>query len=157
MDDDLNTNLDRELAAVTEQVPAAIGAKIDRAVETVIASGAAPGLAVGEQAPRFSLPDALGRPVALAERLTTGPAVVVFYRGEWCPYCNLHLRALQAVLPELRDRGASLLAISPQTPDHALSITEKAGLGFDVLSDIDQKVIRDYRVQFTAPDEGQDA
>jgi peroxiredoxin len=64
--------------------------------------------------------------------------------------------ALQAALPEITARGASLLAVSPQTPDHSLSIAEKAQLGFDVLSDVDQTVIRAYKVQFTAPAELQD-
>ena len=107
--------------------------------------GAAPGLAVGEQASLFSLPDATGQMVELAARLEQGPVVLSFYRGEWCPFCNLELRALQAALPRLRARGASLIAISPQSPDHSLSITEKAGLTFDVLSDARQQVIRAYR------------
>jgi peroxiredoxin len=77
--------------------------------------------------------------------------VLSFYRGEWCPFCNLELRALQAALPRLRTRGASLIAISPQSPDHSLSITDKAGLTFDVLSDARQQVIRAYRLQFTVP------
>ena len=82
--------------------------------------------------------------------------MLVFYRGEWCPYCNTYLRALQAALPEITARGATLLAVSPQSPDHSLSITEKAQLGFDVLSDVDQAVIRAYKVQFTAPADLQD-
>jgi peroxiredoxin len=74
---------------------------------------------------------------------------VVFYRGEWCPYCNLQLNALQALLPTIRELGASLVAISPQAADHSLSLTEKHELAFPVLSDLDQRVIRDYHVQFT--------
>ena len=101
--------------------------------------------------PDFSLPDATGQMVELAARLEQGPVVLSFYRGEWCPFCNLELRALQAALPRLRARGASLIAISPQSPDHSLSITEKAGLTFDVLSDARQQVIRAYRLQFTVP------
>ena len=77
--------------------------------------------------------------------------VLSFYRGEWCPFCNLELRALQAALPQLRSHGAALIAISPQSPDHSLSVTEKAGLTFDVLSDARQEVIAAYRVQFTVP------
>ena len=75
--------------------------------------------------------------------------MTVFYRGEWCPYCNLQLHALQAALPAIRELGASLVAISPQAPDHSLSLTEKHTLAFPVLSDLDQQVIRSYRVQFT--------
>jgi len=140
-----------ELDAVTAQVPKEIGDRVGSAVDEVARSGTASGLAVGDRAPSFELPDARGREVSLAERLTSGPVVLVFYRGEWCPYCNLQVRALQAALPEIRERGASLVAISPQSSDHSLSLAEKAELEFDVLSDVDQRVIRDYRVQFTAP------
>jgi peroxiredoxin len=77
--------------------------------------------------------------------------VLSFYRGEWCPFCNLELRALQVALPRFEAYGASLMAISPQTPDHSLSATEKNELTFDVLSDVHQEVIAAYRVQFTVP------
>lgn len=143
--------LSTQLDAVNDQIPAEIGARIDAAIAEVAASGLAPGLAVGDRAPGFTLPDATGRDVSLADRLEAGPVVLQFYRGDWCPYCNLHLRALQAALPDIRKRGASLIAISPQSPDHSLSLTEQAELEFDVLSDVDQHVIRDYRVQFTLP------
>src|SRR6266542_3595305 len=106
--------------------------RIKSAIEEIAASGPAPGLSVGAKAPDFTLPDQLGRPVSLQERLATGPVVLAFYRGEWCPFCNTRLRALQEVLPEIKAKGASLLAISPQAPDHALSIAEKAGLAFEV-------------------------
>ena len=80
--------------------------------------GAAPGLAVGDRAPDFTLPDALGRPVSLADLLADGPAVVTFYRGEWCPYCNLQLHALQAALPAIRTRG---VASSRSAPKRAIT------------------------------------
>ena len=143
--------LSTQLDAVNDQIPAEIGARIDAAIAEVAASGLAPGLAVDDRAPGFTLPDATGRDVSLADRLEAGPVVLQFYRGDWCPYCNLHLRALQAALPDIRKRSASLIAISPQSPDHSLSLTEQAELEFDVLSDVDQHVIRDYRVQFTLP------
>jgi peroxiredoxin len=143
--------LSTQLDAVTDQVPGEIDARIGAAIAEVAASGVAPGLAVGDRAPRFTLPDATGREVSMADRLDAGPVVLQFYRGDWCPYCNLHLRALQAALPEIRRRGASLVAISPQSPDHSLSLTEQAELEFDVLSDVDQHVIREYGLQFTLP------
>ena len=143
--------LSTQLDAVTDQIPTEIGARIEAAIADVAASGVAPGRAVGDRAPGFTLPDATGRAVSLADGLDAGPVVLQFYRGDWCPYCNLHLRALQAALPEIRRRGASLIAISAQSPDHSLSLTEQAGLAFDVLSDVDQHVIRDYRLQFTLP------
>jgi peroxiredoxin len=148
--------LQRQLEQIDAQIPEPVAERVTAAIAEVEASGAVPGLAVGDQAPEFSLPDALGRAISLRERLSAGPVVLVFYRGEWCPYCNTYLRALQAALPEITSRGASLVAVSPQSADHSLSLAEKAELGFDVLSDVDQAVIRAYKVQFTAPADLQD-
>jgi peroxiredoxin len=148
--------LQAQLDGISAQIPAAISHRIDAAVAEIRASATSPGLAIGDTAPDFTLPDQLGRSVSLKQRLTKGPVVLAFYRGEWCPLCNTHLRALQKALPEIEAKGASLLAISPQSPDHALSITEKASLAFDVLSDVDQVVIKAYRLQFTTPADLQD-
>lgn len=142
-------SLRQQLDEITATIPDEIGSRIGAGVTEIDASGVAPGLAIGAQAPNFTLPDALGQPVALADLLAQGPVVVTFYRGEWCPYCNLQLRGLQAALPRFRELGASLVAISPQVADHSLSLTEKHELAFPVLSDLDQDVIRAYRVQFT--------
>jgi peroxiredoxin len=141
------------LDGVTAQIPAEVEGRIAASINEVRTTGVAPGLAVGDRAPLFTLPDARGNQVSLADRLASGPVVLAFYRGEWCPYCNIYLRTLQAVLPDIRNYGASLIAISPQTPDHSLSMAEKAELEFDVLSDADQRVIRDYRLQFELPDD----
>src|ERR1700683_1009277 len=79
-------------------------------------------IAVGDRLDDFALPDATGTEVTLSELVAGGPAVIVFYRGGWCPYCNIALRAYQAELvPALADRGIPLVAISPQTPDGSLS------------------------------------
>jgi peroxiredoxin len=83
-----------------------------------------------------SLLDARGRPATLYAATGARPAVLVFYRGGWCPYCNIALNTYQtSLLPELRRRGAALIAISPQKPDESLSLTEKNALEFPVLSD----------------------
>ena len=121
-------------------------------IENLRASGAVPGVEIGERAPLFTLPDAVGKPVSLEDLLASGPVVVVFYRGAWCPVCNLHLRGLHEALPEIRRRGASLVAISPQAPDTSLSFTERLALGFHVLSDTDQSVIGAWRLQFELPE-----
>jgi peroxiredoxin len=76
-----------------------------------------------------------------------------FYRGNWCPYCNLELRALQANIGEFAARGARLVAISPQVPDESLSVTEKHGLTFDVLSDVGTTVAQRYGLSFAIPAE----
>jgi peroxiredoxin len=108
-------------------------------------------LGVGEVVPEFVLPDPHGRQVGIADLLVGGPAVISFYRGGWCPYCNLELRALQARLPELRELGASLVAISPELPDRSLSTEEKNGLSFPVLSDHSNEVARKFRIVHAIP------
>ncbi len=119
-----------------EQTPAEVRDTFARATTELAASGQAErALRAGESAPLFELADATGRPVSLTERLSGGPVVLVFYRGAWCPYCNLTLRALEQIQGELAARGARLIAISPQRPDDSLSLAEKHGLTFDVLSD----------------------
>jgi peroxiredoxin len=145
--------LNGSLEEISAQMPPEIGDRISASLNEVRTSGVAPGLAVGERAPVFALPDARGNEVSLADRLASGPVVLVFYRGEWCPYCNTYLRALQAVLPDIRKKGASLIAVSPQSPDHSLSMADKAELEFDVLSDATQQAIREYRLQFELPDD----
>ena len=143
--------LTRQLRELATRTPAPIAERISAILADVTAAGVAPGLAVGERAPNFRLPNAAGKDVELAERLAAGPVVLSFYRGDWCPYCNLELRALQAALPRFEAHGASLIAISPQAPDHSLSMAEKNGLSFEVLSDVHQEAIRAFRVQFTVP------
>ncbi len=86
--------------------------------------------------PADHLVDALGRPFDLAGLVAAGPVVITFYRGGWCPYCNLELRAYQAALPEILAAGGTLVAISPELPDHSLSTAEKNDLTFPVLSDV---------------------
>jgi peroxiredoxin len=105
-------------------------------------------LGAGEEAPDFELPNANGDRVRLTDVVRDGPAVVTFYRGGWCPYCNLHLRAYQAMLPHLRRAGATLLAISPQSPDNSLTTVEKNELEFEVLSDQGNDVARRYGLAF---------
>ena len=110
--------------------------------------GIAPGIEIGAFAPRFTLPDATGHKISLDDRLAEGPVVISFYRGAWCPICNRELHGLQEILPEIAASGASLVAISPQSPDTSLGLVEKLELGFDVLSDLDQSVIRSYQLSF---------
>ena len=96
--------------------PAEIHEPMRRATAELIASGAAQrAVKVGDKAPTFKLPDADGKEVSSAELLKAGPLVVTFYRGFWCPYCNLDLQAIQEALPDIAGRGAAVVAISPQT------------------------------------------
>ena len=111
------------------------------------------GLTVGDRAPDFTLPNAFGRKISLSESLQSGVVIVKFYRGEWCPICNLDLREIQKHVEQIKSLGASVLAISPQRSDDSLTIPQKNDLGFEVLSDADQQVIKAYNLQF---DPGED-
>ena len=133
--------------------PAELQAVMDRATADLDASGMADGfLRAGDSAPDFVLSDALGNHVALADLRAQGPVVVAFYRGAWCPYCNLEVQLLQRALPDIQALGATLVAISPQTPDNSLTLAEKHGLGFAVLSDAGNAVARRFGLVFTVPE-----
>lgn len=103
-------------------------------------------LKAGDKAPNFALPNATGKVINLKDLLQHGAVVLTFYRGSWCPYCNLQLRNYQQILPQITDAGAQLVAVSPMTPDHSLNLQQTNALQFEVLSDSGNKVAR----QFTA-------
>lgn len=107
-----------------------------------------PGIRPGERAPDFTLGNAFGEPVRLADQLEAGPVVLVFYRGAWCPFCNLHLRSLYEQLPAIEARGARLLLVTPQLPDRSRAQLKETGYGFEVLSDLDSAVMKEYRLYF---------
>ncbi|MCA9283641.1 MAG: AhpC/TSA family protein [Phycisphaerales bacterium] len=106
---------------------------------------------VGDRAPDFSLPDAKGDTVVLADLLAKGPVVITWYRGGWCPYCNLQLKAMQDRLPDFERLGATVVAISPEKPDESLSTAEKDALAFLVLSDHGNAVADRYGVRYKLP------
>lgn len=110
-------------------------------------------LSVGQRAPQISLPNARGKQVDLAKLWQRSPLIVVFYRGLWCPYCNLELRAWQQLLPEVQAKGAQLIAISPQTPDNSLTTREKNELAFEVLSDSSFQAAHAFGIAFDMPQE----
>jgi peroxiredoxin len=110
-------------------------------------------LKVGNRAPAIVLMNAKGQTVDVARLLKKGPVIVTFYRGGWCPYCNLELKAYQQILPEIEKAGAFLVAISPEKPDDTLSTAEKNALGFEVLSDVGQKVGRAFGLVYSFTDE----
>jgi peroxiredoxin len=135
---------------LAQQLPAEVLAELSKSITTLVQTGIAQqSVKVGERAPDFTLPDAFGKPVTLSELLKHGPVVLTFYRGDWCPWCNLTLHAYQRILPQIQALGASLVAVSPQTPEHSLSTVEKKELTFTVLSDVGNIVARKYRLVFT--------
>jgi peroxiredoxin len=151
------TSLQDSIAAFTAnmakhapaEVISTLGAEIRKLADSGIAARA---LKAGAKAPDFTLPDAHGKQGNLASVLAKGPAIVTFYRGGWCPFCDLQLRAYQGALAQFRDLGAELLAISPQTPDYALTDVEKKQLTFPVLTDAGNRVAREYGLVFTLSD-----
>jgi peroxiredoxin len=122
----------------------------DADTESFISSGDAPqGLQVGDQLASFELPNQLGQTISLDELQGDSNIVISFYRGGWCPYCNIELCVLQQALPEFKSHGARLIAISPQLPDESMSTAEKNELSFPVLSDAGNKVAREFGLVFT--------
>ena len=107
---------------------------------------------VGDKAPSFNLKDPEGNDVSSSEFLAKGPLIVRFYRGVWCPYCNLELQALQAALPEFKKLGASLVAISPQTAPNSRKSTRQNNLTFPILSDTKGEVGAAFGLKFNLPD-----
>lgn len=102
----------------------------------------------GDTAPLFSLPNAKNAQVNLTDLLKSGPVVLTFYRGAWCPYCNLQLKQYQSILDQIHGMGAQLVAISPQTPDHSLDMQQKNELSFEVLSDAGNQTAKQYTTVF---------
>jgi peroxiredoxin len=124
-----------------------------RATAQLIESGQAQrAKKAGDLAPEFALTDSDGKPVSSRELLAKGPLVVSFYRGVWCPYCNMELQALQAALPEIAARGASLVAISPQTAANSRKSQRHNNLGFPILSDAKSEVANAFGVRFALQD-----
>lgn len=148
------TTLQSQLAdyqsAFKQRVPAERVATMERATADLRASGIETrALAIGAALPDVVLADVHGATVRLRDIQGDTPLVVVFYRGGWCPYCNLELREWQRLLPGLKDLGARLVAISPQLPDNSLSTAEKNALAYPVLSDSSLAAAHAFGLAFT--------
>ncbi|WP_108125173.1 peroxiredoxin-like family protein [Saccharospirillum mangrovi] len=134
-------------------VPPSVIETMHRATKELIASGAAQqALKAGDKIPAFVLTDHEGNSVSSASLLAKGPLVISFYRGVWCPYCNMELEALQATLPEFEALGARLVAISPQNPVNSRKSVRKNNLSFPILSDSHNEVAAAFGLRFTLPD-----
>lgn len=145
--------LQTELNAMAEQfAKSADPAMLDtfaKAIDNLVATGILEQTkAVGDKAPDFELTDANGNTVALADMLAKGPVVLTFYRGGWCPYCNVQLRSYQENLSTFTALGASLVAVSPELPDNALATAEKNELKFTVLSDSGNEVADAFGLRY---------
>jgi peroxiredoxin len=135
------------------RAPAWVHEPMHRATAELAASGAAAlALKAGDQAPEFTLKDAQGREVSSRDLLTRGPLVLTFYRGVWCPYCNMDLQALREALPAITERGAQLVAISPQSQRNSLKTQRENKVTFPILSDPGNEVAARFGLRFKLPD-----
>jgi peroxiredoxin len=150
-------SLQPELAATAAHLASALPPQANQTIDAGIAAVeaaqiAASSLGAGDRAPDFTLPNATGGAVRLADLLQRGPVVLTFYRGNWCPYCNVQLRGYQRALAAFAAYGATLVAVSPQTPDSSLATAEEKGLEYPVLSDVGNAVARQYGLAYAVGD-----
>ncbi|OQW77445.1 MAG: hypothetical protein BVN33_03265 [Proteobacteria bacterium ST_bin13] len=150
----LTQELDALRAHYAVHMPADIAAAMTRADTALAASGIVNrALKAGHYAPDFAAPDANGTPVRLSRALRDGAVILSFYRGDWCPYCNLELRAYTALADEMRDAGIQLIAISPQESDKTVQAANADPYPFAVLSDSGSKIARNFGVAFDLHEE----
>lgn len=148
----LNEQLADFSAKGLASMPEEVRATMQGALADLIASGLADqALGVGDTVPDFELSNQHGETVSLSDLLVDGPLVISFYRGGWCPYCNIEMKALQEKLPDIIDLGAQLIAVSPELPDNSMTTAEKNAISFDILSDLGNKVADAFGLVFTLP------
>ena len=121
-------------------------------VQLVSAQEAPEGLFIASKAPDFKAKDQNGKEVRLKDLLKEGKVVLVFYRGEWCPYCNKELSRLQDSLQMITDKGATLIAVSPEKPENILKTVEKTKATYSILYDEGLKIMKAYDVEFEVPE-----
>lgn len=138
----------------TKMAPPAVVEVMHRVTDELIASGQAErALRAGDRAPSFTLPDPDGKPVSSADLLAKGPLVVTFYRGAWCPYCNLDLQALEEARSDIEARGATLVAISQQTAPNSRKSQRTNKLGFPILGDKDGELAARFGIRWKMPED----
>jgi peroxiredoxin len=148
----LRDQLDEQWQRTAEHSPE-IRTAYEALVRDLAQSGLPTGaLKAGDALPPFELPNVEGRLVSAAELVARGPLVLSFFRGGWCPYCTLELRALQRALPEIERLGATLAAVTPDTGGALAAAKRDNHLGYEVLSDVDQGVGLTFGIIFRVPD-----
>lgn len=152
----LREELDNTTIQIADFLTREVTDAFTRSLEELLTSGQAKGLPIGSIGPDFTLNDHTGKTFTLSEEVVKGPVVLTFFRGSWCPYCNLELQAYQKQIDTITSLGAQLLAISPQSPSHSLTMQEKNGLSFPLLCDTNNQVAEKYKLRFRLPDYLQD-
>ncbi|MEZ5357295.1 MAG: peroxiredoxin-like family protein [Candidatus Zixiibacteriota bacterium] len=149
----LQAQLDAKSAEFMETAPPELIETFNEGVKQVTESGVIQtALKKGDSAPDFTLPNAEGENVRLMDLLADGPVILTWYRGGWCPYCNIQLNEYNRRLDDFKKFGAQLVGVSPEIPDSSLSTKEKSLLHFQVLSDVGNQVARKYGIVYTLPD-----
>lgn len=149
----LSKILAEKKATNSQKIPADLWAIMERSTNALKeASLSSNAISKGQTLPAFTLPDVNGNPIAL-ESFDTDFLVISFYRGGWCPFCNIELKALQEILPQLKALNTGLVAITPETPDNSLTTTEKNELSFSVLSDIGNTYAKSLGLVFQMPED----
>ncbi len=151
-------SLTDELQAIRDgakdRFPGETLATMEKAIEDLSRSGILDrSLRVGDEAPDFALPNANGQTVRFSDLLGKGPVVISFYRGSWCTFCAAELDSLQASLPAINSLGASLIAVSPQTPENCECTAEDNDLTYELLSDRGNKVASAFGIVYRLQDE----
>ncbi len=143
----LKFELEQVNRSFVENTPAPIVDMLKRHLTKLINDDvASKALQTHDKAPNFKLMSATGEAVSLYDLLEEGPVVLSFYRGSWCPYCNLELQAYQERLEDIRSLSAQFIAVSPEVPDESLTLVEKHALAYEVLSDLGNKAARDFGI-----------
>ena len=142
---ELQKHRDEGLANRPEEINTVMATSAQKLIDDKIGKNA---LKKGGKLPEFTLENATGQAVNIYDILKNGPLIINFYRGAWCPYCNLELRAYKELLPEIIKAGGNLVAISPELPDTSMTLIEKHGIEFQVLSDIDNKIAKELGLVF---------
>lgn len=146
--------LQQELTELSKKIQSMLSDDVKKlmgksAIDLINSHIAENALKKGDKTPNFTLANATGKLINIQDLLKSSLVVISFYRGGWCPYCNLELRALQQQLSEIQKAGATLVAITPETPDNSLSTIEKNELTFEVLSDVGNKIAHEFGLTFT--------
>jgi len=142
---------------IAKYVPAATQAVHARAVAELMQERLAANiLAVGSKIPEFRLQDHDGKSVSSSDLLAKGRLVLCFIRGRWCPFCVGQMEAMNLILPEIEQAGATLVAISPQTVQQSFFMRDQHRLRFPLLSDSGNQVARQFGLTYRVPDEQRD-
>jgi len=149
----LQQEIDNMKQSMVTQIPESVIAMMRDATASLAQSGLVEqALKTGDAMPDFDLPEVGGGHIQLTDLLKNSPVVINFYRGGWCPYCNLEMQALQQALPDIEQAGGTLISIAPELPEHAGETREKGNLTFPLLHDRDNALARKLGLVFTLAD-----